>query len=192
MAIKVLPSAVSHTPRSCHTLRARGPPARGAESSETSRPIHGLEESDGISAIVLELVEGETLGDRIARGPIAVGDAIAIAKQIVDGLEAAHENGIIHRDLKPSNISLRPDGTVKILDFGLAKALAPMPGVGDTGRLHVSSVTQVGVVTGTPTYMSPEQAQGRPVDERTDVWAFGCVSIRDADGHTGVQWERHR
>jgi serine/threonine protein kinase len=181
VAIKVLPSAVAHDAdrvtrftREARLLATLNHPHIAA--------IHGLEESEGISAIVLELVEGDTLADRIARGAIPLAEAIGIAKQILDGLAAVHEHGIIHRDLKPSNIKLRPDGTVKILDFGLAKALAPTPQE-DTLPRHASSITHMGVVTGTPAYMSPEQAQGLRVDTRTDIWSFGCVLYEMLTGH---------
>ena len=160
--------------------------------------IYGFEESDSaagsepVRALVLELVEGPTLADVIARGPIALGDALALARQMADALEAAHERGVIHRDLKPANIKLRPDGTVKVLDFGLAKAFAPADssslGTGDSfldGRqisppfesptITSPAMTAAGIVLGTAAYMSPEQAKGRPADKRSDVWAFGCV-----------------
>src|SRR5437870_12491003 len=128
--------------------------------------IHGLEESSGVRALVMELVEGPTLADRIAQGPIPLAEALAIAKQVADALEAAHEQGIIHRDLKPANIKVREDGTVKVLDFGLAKALDP---VGDARDLSQSptittpAVSQAGLILGTAAYMSPEQARGRTV-----------------------------
>jgi serine/threonine-protein kinase len=141
--------------------------------------IHGLEESNGIRALVMELVEGPTLADRIAQGPIPIDEALPIAKQIAEALEAAHEQGIIHRDLKPANIKLRPDGTVKVLDFGLAKALEPtMPrSIDATASPTITSpaVTGVGVLLGTAAYMSPEQARGKAIDKRSDIWAFGCV-----------------
>ena len=129
----------------------------------------------------MELVEGETLADRIARGPIPVPEALQIAKQIADALEAAHEHGVIHRDLKPANIKVRPDGTVKVLDFGLAKALGgdPLTSPGTlTNSPTITSpagVTGVGMLLGTAAYMAPEQARGKPVDKRADIWAFGCV-----------------
>jgi eukaryotic-like serine/threonine-protein kinase len=144
--------------------------------------IHGLEESGGVRAIVMELVEGEDLAQRLVRGPIPVDEALPIARQISEALEAAHEQGIIHRDLKPANIKVRDDGTVKVLDFGLAKALT-----GDAGGASSSSAalatsptmtspaTGVGVVLGTAAYMAPEQAKGKPADTRADIWAFGCV-----------------
>jgi serine/threonine protein kinase len=174
VAIKVLPDAVAADPDRIARF-AREARLLAALNHPHIATVYGLEEGDGVSALVLELVEGETLAERLSRGPLASTDAIAIAKQIVDGLEAAHDHGIIHRDLKPSNIKLRSDGTIKILDFGLAKVLAATGVDGDSALMHRSSPTLVGLVTGTPAYMSPEQAQGHPVDTRTDVWAFGCV-----------------
>jgi Tol biopolymer transport system component len=142
--------------------------------------IHGLEDADGVKALVLELVEGEDLAQRIARGPIPLDEALAVAMQIAEALEAAHEQGIIHRDLKPANIKVRDDGTVKVLDFGLAKAIEPSSSVGMnvTASPTITTpamMTGVGVVLGTAAYMSPEQAKGRNADKRSDVWAFGCV-----------------
>ena len=140
--------------------------------------IYGLEEAEGgkFRALVLELVEGPTLADRIKQGPIPIDEALSIAKQIAEALEAAHERGVIHRDLKPANITVKDDGTVKVLDFGLAKALA-----GDAGSdpsespTLTAAATQMGVIMGTAAYMSPEQARGKTVDRRSDIWAFGCV-----------------
>ena len=146
----------------------------------TSPRIYGFEESGGVHALVLELVEGDTLADRIARGPLPLDEALPIAQQIADALEAAHEQGIVHRDLKPANIKVRPDGTVKVLDFGLAKAIGA--GGRDCRRARRSSptittpaMTQMGVILGTAAYMSPEQAKGREADKRSDMWAFGAV-----------------
>ena len=144
--------------------------------------IHGLEEANGLTALILELVEGEDLAQRIARGAIPIDEALPIARQIAEALEAAHEHGIIHRDLKPANIKVRPDGTVKVLDFGLAKAMDPPAGTA-AGAATANSptltspamMTGVGVILGTAAYMSPEQAKGRAADKRSDVWAFGCV-----------------
>ncbi len=139
--------------------------------------IHGLEEDGGTRFLVLELVEGDTLADRLERGAIPVEESVKLALQIAEALEAAHEKGVIHRDLKPANIKVTPDGRVKVLDFGLAKALA-----GDGADVNLSqsptlslAATQQGVILGTAAYMSPEQARGQEVDKRTDVWAFGCV-----------------
>jgi hypothetical protein len=141
--------------------------------------IHGLEESSGVRALVMELVEGEDLVQRIARGAIPVAEALPIAKQISDALEAAHEQGIIHRDLKPANIKVRPDGTVKVLDFGLAKAMEPTgaasPSVSQSPTITTPAMTQAGMLLGSAAYMSPEQARGKPADKRADIWAFGCV-----------------
>ena len=138
--------------------------------------IYGIEKSDDTQALVLELVEGPTLADRIATGPIPLDEALPIAKQIAAALEAAHEAGVIHRDLKPANIKVREDGTVKVLDFGLAKALDTTPqGDPDESPTLTAAATQMGVILGTAAYMSPEQARGKPVDKRADIWAFGCV-----------------
>ncbi len=143
--------------------------------------IYGLEKSGPATALVMELVEGPTLADRIAKGPIPVDEALSIAKRIAEALEAAHERGIVHRDLKPANLKVRDDGTVKVLDFGLAKALAPEGASATTSTLSQSptitspAMTQAGMILGTAAYMSPEQAKGRAVDKRSDVWAFGVV-----------------
>ena len=140
--------------------------------------IHGVEDVDGIRALVLELVEGATLAECIARGAIPLDEALLIAKQIAEALEAAHEHGIVHRDLKPANVKIRDDGTVKVLDFGLAKALDPtISSIGDMTIAPTRSAhaTQVGSILGTAAYMAPEQARGKVVDKRADIWAFGVV-----------------
>ena len=141
--------------------------------------IHGLEKSTGATALVMELVEGPTLADRFAQGAIPVSEALQIAKQIAEALEAAHEQGIIHRDLKPANIKVREDGTVKVLDFGLAKAMEPTgvasPSVSQSPTITTPAMTQAGMILGTAAYMSPEQARGATVDKRADLWAFGVV-----------------
>src|SRR6478672_5718570 len=138
--------------------------------------IYGLERSDGRTGIVMELVDGQALVDRIAEGPIPAADALRIANQIADALEAAHERAIVHRDLKPANVKIKPDGTVKVLDFGIAKALDPrfLTGPGPAA-LTTPAMTEAGFILGTAAYMSPEQARGKFVDQRTDIWAFGCV-----------------
>ena len=171
VAIKILPRHFTADPerlarfeREARMLAALNHPNIGA--------IYGLEAAaGGVRALVLELVEGETVADRIQRGPVPVTDALTIARQIADALDAAHEKGIIHRDLKPANIKVSPGGVVKVLDFGLAKAA--------TGELQSPAVTvgstQQGTILGTAAYMSPEQARGHAVDKRTDIWAFGCV-----------------
>ena len=134
--------------------------------------LHGIETVDGVHALVLELVEGPTLADRIAAGPIAVPEALTIGRQIAAALEAAHERGIVHRDLKPSNIKFAAGGTVKLIDFGLARVLQSSSA--PDGRLP-PTITSHGIAVGTAAYMSPEQARGDRVDARTDIWAFGCV-----------------
>jgi eukaryotic-like serine/threonine-protein kinase len=139
--------------------------------------IHGLEEFDGVRFLVLELVPGATLAERVARGPLPVQEALALAAQIAGAVEAAHERGIIHRDLKPANIKITPDGSVKVLDFGLAKALAPDSAALEPGGSPTLSSpgTAEGTILGSVAYMSPEQARATGVDKRTDIWAFGCV-----------------
>jgi len=140
--------------------------------------IYGLETADGVTALVMELVEGEDLSYRLARGAIPIEEALPIAKQIAEALEAAHEQRIIHRDLKPANIKVRPDDTVKVLDFGLAKVpegASATAGVAQSPTITSPAMTQSGMILGTVAYMSPEQARGRAVDKRTDIWAFGCV-----------------
>jgi serine/threonine protein kinase len=177
VAIKVLPQAfandserLARSTREAQTLAALNHP--------NIAQIHGLEASGGVRALVMELIEGEDLSQRIARGAIPIGDALPIARQIAEALEAAHEQGIIHRDLKPANIKVRPDGTVKVLDFGLAKGLeqpGTMSSVSHSASITTPAMTQAGVILGTAAYMSPEQAKGRPLDRRSDVWAFGLV-----------------
>src|SRR6266513_661642 len=139
--------------------------------------IYGLEESAGVRALVMELVEGPTLDERIAQGAIPVEEALPIAKQIAEALEYAHEHGIIHRDLKPANIKLTDDGKVKVLDFGLAKALqdeAPAQDMSNSPTLSIAA-TKARIILGTAAYMSPEQAKGKRVDRRADIWSFGVV-----------------
>jgi serine/threonine protein kinase len=137
--------------------------------------IHGFEERGPTRALVMELVDGEDLAQHIARGAVPIDEALAIARQIAEALEAAHEQGIVHRDLKPANIKRRPDGTVKVLDFGLAKTFARDAHAASESPTFTAAGTHTGVILGTASYMSPEQARGRPVDTRTDIWAFGCV-----------------
>jgi Tol biopolymer transport system component len=174
VAIKVLPAAfvtdrerLARLEREARLLAALNHPHIGA--------IYGLEDIDGVRALVLELVEGETLADHVRRGPMSVADTLPVARQIAEALEAAHEKGIVHRDLKPANIKIAPGGTVKVLDFGLAKPgeHAP-PDLSHSLPLTISGADQ-GVLRGTVAYMSPEQARGQAVDKRSDIWAFGCV-----------------
>ncbi|MCH7548411.1 MAG: serine/threonine protein kinase, partial [Candidatus Krumholzibacteriota bacterium] len=140
--------------------------------------IHGIEQFDSQRFLVLELVDGEDLAKRLALGPIAVEDTLAVCLQITEALEAAHEQGVIHRDLKPANIIVTPDGNVKVLDFGLAKALEMDAAPGDLSHsptVLASSPTIAGVILGTAPYMSPEQARGKTVDRRADIFSFGAV-----------------
>src|ERR1700674_847656 len=140
--------------------------------------IFGLEHSDGVQYLVMELVSGETLQERVKRdGAVPIDEALTIAKQIAEALEAAHEKSIIHRDLKPANVKVPPEGKVKLLDFGLAKAFADDSATEDLSNSRTLSraATMQGVILGTAAYMSPEQARGKAVDKRTDIWAFGCV-----------------
>src|SRR5262245_50154316 len=183
VAIKILPTSLTRDSDRLARFE-REAQVLASLSHPNIAAIHHVEETSDGPALVMELVEGETLADRIARGPIPIDEALPIAKQIAEGLEAAHEQGIIHRDLKPANIKVRPDGAVKVLDFGLAKlADASIPAI-TTGTQPLSLsptisspalMTGVGVLLGTAAYMSPEQAKGRTPDKRCDVWAFGCV-----------------
>jgi serine/threonine-protein kinase len=178
VALKILPASFATDPERLARFQ-REAEVLATLNHPNVAAIHGLEESNGVKALVMELVEGPTLADRIAEGAVPVDEALPIARQIADALEAAHEQGIIHRDLKPANIKVRPDGTVKVLDFGLAKALEPISarGMDATASPTITSpaMTGVGVLLGTAAYMSPEQARGKTVDKRADIWAFGCV-----------------
>ena len=177
VAIKVLPEPFAQDADRLARFQ-REAELLAALSHPNIAAVYGLEKSDTVTGIVLELVEGETLADIIARGPIAPADALPIARQIADALDAAHEKGVIHRDLKPANIKVTPDGQVKVLDFGLAKLAesAAVSGISATMSPTLSlHATMGGMILGTAAYMSPEQARGRPVDKRADIWAFGAV-----------------
>ena len=196
VAIKILPDAFAHDAdrvarftREAKTLASLNHPHIAA--------IYGLEESGGVTALVMELVEGDDLSQRIARGAMPLDEALPIAKQIAEALEAAHEQGIIHRDLKPANIKVRPDGTVKVLDFGLAKAMDQGSGIGDQESAHLANsptittpaMTQAGMILGTAAYMAPEQARGKTVDRRADIWAFGAVLFEMVTGVRAFEGE---
>jgi serine/threonine protein kinase len=209
VAIKILPPSVAAD----HDRLARF--QREAEVlASLNHPniaaIYGIEEhressnAQGLPvfslALVMELVEGPTVADRIASGPIPLDEALLIAKQIADALEVAHQQGIIHRDLKPANIKVRPDGTVKVLDFGLAKAMAPAF-ASDASAGHArdlassptitspAMLTGVGIILGTAAYMAPEQAKGQEADKRSDIWAFGCVLYEMLTGRRAFDGE---
>src|SRR5690348_17702036 len=176
VALKVLPKSFAQNAQRMARFE-REAKVLASLSHPNIAPIFGLEDSNQTRALVMELVEGPTLADRIQQGAIPIEEALPIAKQITEGLEYAHERGIVHRDLKPANIKLAANEAVKILDFGLAKALE-----GDTASADISSsptisrmATQEGIILGTAAYMSPEQAKGKAVDRRADIWAFGCV-----------------
>jgi serine/threonine protein kinase/Tol biopolymer transport system component len=174
VAIKVLPMALASHPELVARVE-REARLLAALNHPNIATIHGLEVADGVRAVVMELIEGPTLADRLGSGPLPLDLALAIARQIAEALEAAHEKGIVHRDLKPANIKLTATGAAKVLDFGLAKAMTPDFDAGGAPAGAPDGPTPEGVVAGTPTYMSPEQARGQRVDERSDIWAFGCV-----------------
>lgn len=185
VAIKVLPASLAgdadrlvRFQREAEVLAALNHPNIAA--------IYGLEKTPGVTALVMELVEGDDLSQRISRGAMPPEEALPLATQIADALEAAHEQGIIHRDLKPQNIKVRPDGTVKILDFGLAKAIEPPDGAPNADAMNsptmTARATALGMIIGTAAYMSPEQARGRAVDRRADIWSFGVVLFEMLSG----------
>src|SRR6201987_5942304 len=177
VAIKVLPEAFAHDPERLSRFQREAKMLAALNHSNIAT-IYGLEQSNGTSYLVTELVSGETLADRVKRdGAVPIEEALKIAVQIAEALEAAHEKGIIHRDLKPANVKVTPEGKVKVLDFGLAKAFAGDGASEDPSNSPTLSMaaTMHGVILGTAAYMSPEQARGKEVDKRTDIWAFGCV-----------------
>jgi len=194
VALKILPGAFASDAERVARF-AREAQALAALNHPNIATIYGLVEapsadagapgSSSVQALAMELVEGDDLSALIARGPLPLADALPVARQIAEALEAAHEQGIIHRDLKPANIKVRPDGTVKVLDFGLAKAFAPatasLPGGSTAWNLSNSPTvmspvpTEAGIILGTAAYMAPEQARGKAVDRRADIWAFGVV-----------------
>jgi Tol biopolymer transport system component len=186
VALKVLPTLVAADPDRLARFR-REAQVLAALNDPHIAQIYGFEDAGGTHALVMELVEGPTLAERIAEGPLPVSDALAIAGQIASALEAAHEHGIVHRDLKPANVKVREDGTVKVLDFGLAKAFSPEGAsstvdAANSPTITTPAMTAMGMILGTAAYMSPEQARGRPVDERADVWAFGVVLFEMLSG----------
>ena len=192
VALKVLPASVAADTERLARFQ-REAEVLAALNHPNIAAIYGLERSGATTALVMELVEGDDLSQRIARGAIPLDEALPIAKQIAEALEAAHEQGIIHRDLKPANIKARSDGTVKVLDFGLAKAMEPTgaisASVSMSPTITTPAMTQAGMILGTAAYMSPEQAKGRPVDRRADIWAFGVVLYELLTGKQAFQGE---
>ena len=186
VAVKVLPDALALDAERLARF-TREAQVLGSLSHPNIAIVHGFEDVSGVHALVMELVEGATLADRIAEGRLPLDEAVPIARQIAEALEAAHEQGVIHRDLKPANIKLRPDGTIKVLDFGLAKILEPAAaGAPSSATLSPTittpAMTQMGMILGTAAYMPPEQARGKPLDRRSDLWAFGCVLFEMLSG----------
>ena len=176
VAIKVLPEAFSEDPERLARFR-REAQVLASLNHPNIATLHGLEEHDGIHYLIMELVEGETLAERLSNGALSIDEVRSIAKEIADGLEDAHEKGIVHRDLKPANLKITPEGRIKILDFGLAKAFVDDTDVADNSLSPTLTrdATRAGVILGTAAYMSPEQARGKPVDKRSDIFSFGSV-----------------
>src|ERR1700694_5334428 len=178
IALKILPEAFANDPDRLARFRREAQVLASLNHPNIGH-IYGFEDSGMTHALVLELGEGPTLADRIAHGSIPLDEALPIAHQIAEALEAAHEQGIIHRDLKPANVKVRADGAVKVLDFGLAKAMDPVGAMSASNSMSPTittpAMTQAGMILGTAAYMSPEQARGRTVVKRADIWAFGAV-----------------
>src|SRR5687768_1793098 len=181
VALKVLPEVFAADPERLARFDREAQLLAALNHSHIAG-IHGLEEGGAVRALVMELIEGDTLAERINGQPIPLEEALGLARQIADALEAAHEQGIVHRDLKPANIKITPGGVVKVLDFGLVKLNDPnasnapnRPSASMSPTVVSPAMTTVGVLLGTAAYMAPEQARGRPTDRRVDVWAFGCV-----------------
>jgi Tol biopolymer transport system component len=193
VALKALPESVTQDPERLARFR-REAQVLAALNHPHIAGIYGVEETDGHRFLVLEFVDGETLASRIQRGALPVGEALAIAREIAEALETAHEKGIVHRDLKPANIALTSRDRVKVLDFGLAKAAEFPAGAGTSAPLNSPTITspamtQLGMILGTAAYMSPEQARGRAADKRSDVWAFGCVLFEMLTGRRAFDGE---
>ena len=202
VAIKILPEPFAQDAERLARIQREAEVLASLNHSHIAA-IYGLERADGTTALVMELVEGPTLAERISRsGPLPIDEALAIAKQIAEALEAAHDQGIVHRDLKPANIKVKDDGTVKVLDFGLAKIVEPsgaraasvgtwIGGVSasQSPTITTPAMTMAGVILGTSSYMSPEQAKGRPADKRSDLWAFGCVLYEMLTGRRAFDGE---
>ncbi|HXI04008.1 MAG TPA: serine/threonine-protein kinase, partial [Candidatus Saccharimonadales bacterium] len=188
VAVKSLPADLAADPQRLARLQ-REAQVLASLNHPSIAAIHGLEESGGRTFLILELVEGEDLAARLRRGPVPAAEALEIAGQMAEGLHAAHDKGVVHRDLKPANVKVTPEGKVKILDFGLAKAWAGEAGGSSSPDLSQSPTlahpaTQAGIILGTAAYMSPEQARGRAVDRRSDIWSFGVVLFEMLTGRS--------
>jgi serine/threonine protein kinase len=192
VALKILPATFTNDPERVARFRREAQVLASLNHPHIAQ-IHGLDDANGSQFLVLELVDGESLDKRIARGRIPIDEALGIAKQIAEALEAAHEKGIIHRDLKPANIAMTKEGGVKVLDFGLAKAVETTASQSDLSMSPTittpAMMTGVGVILGTAAYMSPEQAKGQAADKRSDVWAFGCVLYEMLTGKRAFEGE---
>ena len=190
MAVKVLPDIFAADPERLARFE-REAKLLAALSHPNIAAIHGLEEAEGKRFLILELVEGETLAQRLRRSPLPIDEALDVCRQIAEGLEPAHEKNIVHRDLKPSNVKITPEGKVKILDFGLARVFldqSPVAAMADSPTI-TAEMTQPGVILGTAAYMSPEQAKGKQVDKRADIWAFGCILFECLTGKAAFPGE---
>src|SRR2546428_6346142 len=188
IALKILPDHFADDPESLARFQREAQVLASLNHPNIAQ-IYGLEESDNTRCIVMELVEGETLQERLKRGSIPIDEALPIARQIAEALEAAHERGVVHRDLKPANIKLTPDGKVKVLDFGLAKAIQEQQATTLSNSPTLVDASVPGVILGTAGYMSPEQAKGKEADRTSDVWAFGCVLYEMLTGHAAFEGE---
>ena len=190
VAIKVLPEQFTKDPQRLARFE-REAQLLASLNHPNIAAIHSFEHSDDIHFLVLELVPGETLAERVAKGPVPVEEALEVCRQIAEGMEAAHEKGVIHRDLKPANVKVTPEGKVKILDFGLAKAFEEETPAADISQSPTltEEMTMAGVILGTAAYMSPEQARGKPVDKRADIFAFGAVLYELLTGKQAFQGE---
>ena len=193
VAVKVLPEVFAQDPDRRARLEREAKLLANLNHPNIAA-IFGLEESGGVRFLVMELVPGETLAERLAGGSLPDGEALSFCRQIAEAVEAAHDKGIIHRDLKPANVKVTPEGKVKVLDFGLAKAFeVESSGSTDSSRSQsptmTSAGTREGVIQGSAAYMSPEQARGKPVDRRTDIWAFGCVLFETLTGRRAFDGE---
>ncbi len=190
VAIKVLPEQFTQDPQRLARFE-REAKLLAQLNHPNIAAIHSFEHADDIHFLVLELVPGETLQERVAKGPVPVEEALEVCRQIAEGMEAAHEKGVIHRDLKPANVKVTPEGKVKILDFGLAKAFEAETPVTDISQSPTltEEMTRAGVILGTAAYMSPEQAKGKPVDKRADIFAFGAVLYELLTGKRAFEGE---